>query len=69
MNRLESLAWVGALLVAATSCGGEGGGNDESTLTAPTTLTDTLTATDSMSSDDESAGDETGEKLDVGGGD
>jgi len=69
MNRLESLAWVGAMLVAATSCGGESGGDDDTSATASITITDTLSGTDSMSgSGDESAGDETGEKLDVGGG-
>ncbi len=70
MNRLETLAWVGALLFAATSCGDEGGGDDESSATLPTTLTATITdsGTDSMTGpEDDDSGDETGEKLDVGG--
>lgn len=71
MNRLETLAWVGALLFAATSCGDEGGGDDESSATLPTTLTATITesGTDSMTGpEDDDSGDPTGGVLDIGGG-
>ena len=71
MNRLESLAWVGALLFAATSCGDAGGGGDESDSTLPTTLTTPIVSesgTDSMSGpDDDDSGGSSGDLLDVGG--
>ncbi len=69
MNRLESLAWVGALLFAATSCGDDGGSNDESGTAPVTSLTATITDTDASGvTGDESDGDSTGAKLDIGGG-
>ncbi len=67
MKRLESLAWVGALLAIATSCGDDGNGNDESSATAPLT-TITASATEGATDSVDESGDETGEKLDVGGG-
>ncbi|MEM6290811.1 MAG: hypothetical protein AAGA54_06080 [Myxococcota bacterium] len=73
MKRLESLALAGVMVMSIASCDDGGGGGDDGSATAPGTISASATisgtATDSGTGMvDDDGGDETGEKLDVGGG-